>query len=396
MARVLLLPARASDVLAHLGTSVAIGTELARRGHDARIAYGGYFQDAAAASGLPIVPAPAGERPRGPRALARLFASAEELAEKAREDAQAIEGVAPDVVVVDSRPTGTLACDVLGVPHVSLAHSLAGHPWFREPSPWRRRLRWLTRPQRTAAYLRRRLDADPLGFRTLTAQYVEARRLLGLPPDDGIFGGDAIACVTTPLLDPTAGMPPTWHYVGPITWSATGGEPAPTRGDRPLVYVTQGSTGSGELLRSAVGQLAGADIDVVATTAGLCEPRELEALGANVRAARLLPGDEVLAQADVVVAHGGNLTMLSAHRAGKPLVVLPYDYDQWQWADRVERLGSGVALRPPLLPGAIRRAVARVLRRERYRLAAHSVAQHLREWDGPARTAELVEGLVAR
>ena len=391
MARVLLLPASAADVLAHLGTSIAIGTELARRGHDARIGYAGHFEEAARASGLPLEPARATERPRGRKSLGRLFSSAADLVDAARADARTIEQVAPDAVVVDSRPTGWLGCAILGIAHVSLVHSLVGYPWYREPSPWKRRLRWLTRPQRTPVYLRARLDPDPAGVRRLTGQYFEARSLLGLPPATTLIGGDALACVTTPLLDPTFGMPPTWHYVGPITWSATTSQTVPMRGRRPLVYVTQGSTGSAEGLETAVRELAGENVDVVATTAGLCEPTALESLAPNVRAARLLPGDEVLAQADVVVAHGGNLTMLATHRAGKPVVVLPYDYDQWQWADRVERLGTGIALRPPRFPGAIRRAVARVLRRDRYRLAAAELAAHLREWDGPARTADLLE-----
>ena len=395
MARVLLLPARAADVLAHIGTSVAIGTELARRGHDAVVGYSGDYEELPAASGLPVVPMPSGPRPRGAKPLARVFASGEDLAESAREEARVIGEVAPDAVVIDSRPSGRLACEVLGVPHVSLLHSLVGRPWYREPSPWRRRLRWATRPQRTPAYLRRRLDRDPLGLRTITAQYVEARGLLGLAPETTLFGEGVFACVTTPLLDPTVGMPPAYRYVGPLTWSAAADGVVPERGERPLVYVTQGSTGSAEILERAVRELATADVAVVATTADLCDPRTIEALGPNVTAARLLPGDQVLARADAVVAHGGNLTMLAVHRAGKPVVVLPFDYDQWLWADRVERLGTGIALRPPLLPGAIRRAVRRVLRRERYRRAAGAVGAHLREWNGPARTADLVEELAA-
>ncbi|MDX6487966.1 MAG: hypothetical protein QOK13_581, partial [Gaiellaceae bacterium] len=73
----------------------------------------------------------------------------------------------------------------------------------------------------------------------------------------------------------------------------------------------------------------------------------------------------------------------------------PRRSDQWTWADKVERLGSGVALRQPVAPGALRRAVRRVLRDARYRQAAERVGVHLQDWDGARATADLVEGLVA-
>lgn len=395
--RVLLLPAGAEDVLAHVGTCTAIGSELAVRGHEAMVGYEGKFADQIRRAGLTLEAARTSrKRPTGPGSLGRMYRDGRELAELARQDVQTIEGLAPDVVVVDTRATAQLACELVGVPYVSIAHSLATGVWYREPAPWRRRIRWVTRPQRAPSFVVRKLRDDPSGLRAYIRKYHEARQHLGLPLGQEFVGGDAVACLTTPLLDPAPGLPRSWHYVGPVTWSADGGVSIPERRSRQLVYVTQGSTGAAETLRRAVSELRGEDLDVVVTTAGLCETSELESLAPNVSAARLLPGDELMARADAAVAHGGNLTMLSAHRAGTPVVVLPHDYDQWLWADRVERLGTGISLRPPLLPGAIRRAVRRLLRRDRYRLAAAEVAAHLRDWNGPARTADLVEELIGR
>ncbi|MDX6478745.1 MAG: hypothetical protein QOG29_1332, partial [Gaiellaceae bacterium] len=53
------------------------------------------------------------------------------------------------------------------------------------------------------------------------------------------------------------------------------------------------------------------------------------------------------------------------------------------------------ALRQPVAPGGLRRAVRRVLREDRYRQAAERVGVHLQDWDGARATADLVEGLVA-
>ena len=52
-----------------------------------------------------------------------------------------------------------------------------------------------------------------------------------------------------------------------------------------------------------------------------------------------------LSLSDAVVHHGGAGTTASAMRAGVPQVVAPFFYDQFFWADRVQRAGLG----PPAL-----------------------------------------------
>src|SRR5262249_39544796 len=47
-----------------------------------------------------------------------------------------------------------------------------------------------------------------------------------------------------------------------------------------------------------------------------------------------------------VVHHGGAGTTTAAARAGAPQVVIPQHYDQFYWAQRVERLGLGAAHTP--------------------------------------------------
>jgi UDP:flavonoid glycosyltransferase YjiC (YdhE family) len=179
-----------------------------------------------------------------------------------------------------------------------------------------------------------------------------------------------------------------------VTWSAAGDAAAPAHGPRPLVYVTQGSTGSAATLRRVVRELRDEPVDVVVSTAALCEPGALERLAPNVRAARLLPGRGCMEAADAAVVHGGHLTTVEAHMAGTPVVVVPRGYDQYVWANRAERLGTGLAIRPPSAPGAIRRALRRVLHQGRYRRAAERVAADLRRWNGPANVVDLVEEVV--
>ena len=75
------------------------------------------------------------------------------------------------------------------------------------------------------------------------------------------------------------------HRAGAVVGARGGrGRAAGCEGQRrPLVYVTQGSTGDPELLRRAVEELVSEPVDVLVTTGGLCDPAELERLGPNVR-----------------------------------------------------------------------------------------------------------------
>jgi UDP:flavonoid glycosyltransferase YjiC (YdhE family) len=208
-----------------------------------------------------------------------------------------------------------------------------------------------------------------------------------------------VALTTTPFLDPARGLPEHWRYVGPLSWSAPAevGGLFPGRRERPLVYVTQGSTGDPRLLKQAVADLAGCPFDVVVTTGGLCDASELAELGPNINAAHLLPGTDCLAAADAAVIHGGHLTFCQALLAGTPFVMLPFRNDQIARLQRTERLGVGIGLYPrPRLPGTIRRSVTRLLEAPRYRRRSEQIAARLEKgWNGAANAADLAEQLAS-
>ena len=163
------------------------------------------------------------------------------------------------------------------------------------------------------------------------------------------------------------------------TWRYREAPPAPARPlpdwwpgrDGPLVYVTFGSvTGSLPVVRSVFGAAlaAVADLDarVLVTVGPRCRrsPRWARS-PANTHVEAWVPQQDVLADAALVVCHGGSGTTFGALAAGVPLVFVPMFADQRPNAERVAELGAGVDRRPT---DRCRRRHGRARRRDAPRL----------------------------
>ena len=400
MARVLMAPHAPTTGVAHVGACLAVAERLRARGHEVAFAYGGSREELIVGAGFGVHRV---EEVRPEREWAGWYADAADLRRSVESHARVIEELGPDAIVTSSGLAARIAAAAAGVPELALVHHLSLTRFARATGTgiWRRRLRDARRPRRALRVARNRLrrtraGGAPGGAVPSPARVVRAE--LGLEPDERDLGlAVAVACTTTPFLDPARGLPAHWRYTGPIGWSAPDGpSEAVERGARPLVYVTQGTTGSPELLRRAVLALSREPIDVLATTAALCDPAEIEAIAPNVRAERFLPGDACLAACDVAVVHGGHLTTAAAVAMPRPVAVLPSRPDQIAWLDRAERLGVGIGLWPDPSEPAIRAAVRRLLARPAYRARGEALAARLRDWDGAGSAADLAEELATR
>ena len=120
---------------------------------------------------------------------------------------------------------------------------------------------------------------------------------------------------------------------------------------------------------------------------------ELE-LAANMAGAEFLPQTSILPQVDLVITHGGNNTVTECLYFGKPMVLLPLFWDQYDNAQRIDETGFGTRLatyahEPAELTGAIDGLLAD--RALGTRLAA--ISKRLQAAPGTERAAELIESL---
>jgi len=154
----------------------------------------------------------------------------------------------------------------------------------------------------------------------------------------------------------------------------------------------------------SLGSLGGADIgllqrliDVLATTPHKVVvsmgPRADELrLAENMSGAAIVPQTKVIPQVDLVITHGGNNTTTESLHFGKPMIVLPLFWDQYDNAQRVHETGFGRRLSTygftdEELLGAVEDLLADTTLRER----AARVGAAIRGRDGLRRGAEIIE-----
>jgi UDP:flavonoid glycosyltransferase YjiC (YdhE family) len=97
---------------------------------------------------------------------------------------------------------------------------------------------------------------------------------------------------------------------------------------------------------------------------------------------------------DLVITHGGNNTTTESLHFGKPMVLLPLFWDQYDNAQRMDELGLGIRLNtygftPADLSEAIDRLVSDGALRERLAKASADI----RSRDGLRLAADLIETL---
>ena len=117
----------------------------------------------------------------------------------------------------------------------------------------------------------------------------------------------------------------------------------------PLVYVTFGTvlghmSFAADIYRLVLDAVTDLEARVLLTVGRRFDPAQLGDVPAHVHVEPWVDQADVLAHADVVVAHGGSGTVYGALGAGVPLVCVPVFADQFTNARLVADAGAGLAV----------------------------------------------------
>ncbi|WP_093799475.1 glycosyltransferase [Streptomyces sp. Wb2n-11] len=184
---------------------------------------------------------------------------------------------------------------------------------------------------------------------------------------------------------------PTWRRLDSCVRETDSADFDVPPGEGALVYFSLGSLGSAdvELMRRVIGVLAKTPHRYVVSMGPLHEEIEL---AANMTGAEFLPQASVLPHVDLVITHGGNNTTTESLHFGKPMVVLPLFWDQYDNAQRMDELGFGVRLDPyRCTDGELTAAIDRLLADTALRERLAATGSEIRGRDGLRTAADAVE-----
>ena len=378
----------------HAFPMLALGAELARRGHEVTFETWTRWRQYVEASGMRFVAAP--EFPVFPT-RDRPLSPYEAVVAAVAQTRPAVAAAAADVVVHDILTLApALSGELESVPVATLIPHLypPGEPGFPPFGLGAQLPR--TRP---GARLWRAFERPvAAGLRRGTAELNETRRRVGLGPAPGPHNGlsrQLCLVATLPQLEYPRTWPPHVHVVGPLIWEAPAAAVQPPPGSAPLVLVAPSTAQDPEqrLLRAALRGLAGEPVRVLASWNRRPLPGPVP-VPANARLVEWVSYAQTMPLAALVLCHAGHGTLIRALTLGRPVVAVPHAGDMPENAARLAWSGAGVRLPWPLLSAVtLRRAVRRALGDERLAIRAAQLAAWSQLHDGPGRAAELVERL---
>jgi MGT family glycosyltransferase len=222
-----------------------------------------------------------------------------------------------------------------------------------------------------------------------------------LPDLEFIHEGDLNLYVYPEIADYTDARPlgPTWHRLDSsvretdeeFTLPAELADPRTRTDGSALLYFSLGSLGSADvdLMRRIIGSLARTPHRCIVSMGPLHDEIELPP---GMWGAEFLPQTRILPLVDLVITHGGNNTTTECLHHGKPMIVLPLFWDQYDNAQRVAELGYGVRLDPYRFTDTqLHHALAQLLGDTRLRRTLGETSATIRARDGLHTAADLVE-----
>ena len=205
---------------------------------------------------------------------------------------------------------------------------------------------------------------------------------------------DATLYADLPALFPDVPETPRRHFLGPVVWEPPSPPPPwwdQLPADKPLVYLTLGSSGDPQLLNALTGWLTGMGYAVILATAGRAE---IAGDNETVFVADFVPGYAACERADLVVCNGGSPTTTQALMKGRPVLGICSNMDQMLNMRAVQARGAGLSVRADALRRSGFEAAANRLSGFRAMKAAAALASGVEATEPAEVLLNTIQGLI--
>ncbi len=323
----------------------------------------------------------------------RLYTT-EVLERYVHDDLELIERLKPDLIVGDFRLSLSISARLKSIPYAAISNtywtSHSNNTYTVPQLPMTRLLGIglsqvlfnLSRPLVFAAHciplnrLRKKYGLPSLGH-DLRAVYSDA---------DHLWLADMAEYF------PISSAAKNCHYLGPLPWSPRNIIPPwwdELDEDKPIVYVTLGSSGQISLLPIVLEALATLPLIVIAVTAGRAK---LAVIPDNAYVSEFLPGDQAAERAALMICNGGSLSTYQAIQSGTPVLSIVGNLDQHLNMDYLTSSGIGESLRSEYATIVrVRKLAAKMLTEPRYEEASQRAHLNTKKYDVKVSLPELIK-----
>lgn len=165
--------------------------------------------------------------------------------------------------------------------------------------------------------------------------------------------------------------------------------------DKPLIYVSFGSLGCGDIptLKKLVAALGRQPVRALVNVGSNLEA--YESVPDNVILDKWFPQPSVIPQVDAVIHHGGNNTFTECLYFAKPALIMPYVWDGHDNATRVQETGHGLKMhRANWSDEELGEALRTLLHDEAMTARLQQASATMKASPGPAKAADLLDKLL--
>jgi MGT family glycosyltransferase len=167
--------------------------------------------------------------------------------------------------------------------------------------------------------------------------------------------------------------------------------------DKPLLYVSYGSLGSGDvdLLKRVISAIGKMPLRALVNVGDYID--QYTDIPNNIIIDKWFPQPSVIPKVDAVIHHGGNNSFTECLYFGKPAIIMPYVWDGHDNATRVQETGHGFKLdRYDWTDAELEAKIMAMLTNKKMKAKLQRTSKSMRAKHGPTKAADVIDGLLKR